>query len=151
MAIEPISSLNLTPNTTFEKLGYRKLAKTKARLSGKMKSKTKYLTTLSFHNDYANKTDIYEFHLILRVRAYSMWFSVAFIFWVSDHVMVSNHQYKYKNAKKIGKKPQVLIINHLLLRSDATRQRRSRSTTISTSFFVAALLKFLGDRGLWAF
>lgn len=101
MAIEPISSLNLTPNTTFEKLGYRKLAK------------TKYLTTLSFHNDYANKTDIYEFHLILRVRAYSMWFSVAFIFWVSDHVMVSNHQYKYKNAKKIGKKPQVLIINHL--------------------------------------
>lgn len=113
MAIEPISSLNLTPNTTFEKLGYRKLAKTKARLSGKMKSKTKYLTTLSFHNDYANKTDIYEFHLILRVRAYSMWFSVAFIFWVSDHVMVSNHQYKYKNAKKIGKKPQVLIINHL--------------------------------------
>lgn len=28
--------------------------------------------------------------------------------------MISNHDYKYKYAKKIGKEAQVLIINHLL-------------------------------------
>uniref|UniRef100_A0A2P2QKW5 Uncharacterized protein n=1 Tax=Rhizophora mucronata TaxID=61149 RepID=A0A2P2QKW5_RHIMU len=42
-----------------------------------------------------------------------MAFSVSFIFWVSHHIMVSNHQNKYEYSKKIGKKSEVLIIKHL--------------------------------------
>lgn len=38
--------------------------------------------------------------------------SIAFIFGVGHHVMVSNYQHKYKDTKKIGKKAQVLIIKH---------------------------------------
>lgn len=39
--------------------------------------------------------------------------SVAFIFWVSHYVMISNDQYEDEYAKKIGKEAKVLIINHL--------------------------------------
>lgn len=38
---------------------------------------------------------------------------VAFIFCISNHIMVSDNQNKYKNAKHVGEKTQVLIVNHL--------------------------------------
>jgi len=38
---------------------------------------------------------------------------VAFISWISHHIMIRDHQHKDKDTKKISKEAKVLIVNHL--------------------------------------
>lgn len=50
--------------------------------------------------------------------------SVALIFRVCHHVMISNHQHKYEDTEKVGEETQILIINHLQQRMTILYQHR---------------------------
>lgn len=55
-----------------------------------------------------SKSCILHLNMIMKNRL-----SVTFILGISHHIMISDHQDKYENAKKIGQKSKRLVVNHL--------------------------------------